>query len=156
MTYKFEIKPYYSKPIRKKKTIKLSAKEILMSASPNTVKRAKIVAILSAKKMRTPSILEGFTTFRLNTQNMENKHKYRITIFSDTPTIKSTSKLIIDSPNPLWVFRYEYAMAKRGNAFIYRSNGDRPVVTNPGEKPGIDHHVYASIKWLAKNYKNVR
>jgi hypothetical protein len=47
-------------------------------------------------------------------------------------------------------------MAKRGNAFIYRSNGDRPIQTNPSEKPGIDHHVYASIKWLAKNSKNVR
>jgi hypothetical protein len=157
MTYKFEIPPYFTQPVLKKKTPKLTAKEIIASASPNTIKLGKKVAITDAIIKRTPKALSeyGYTTYRLNTRNMENGHQYRITILSDTPIIKSTSKLIIDSPNPKWVFYYEYAMAKRGNAFIYRSNGDPPVVKNPSQKPGIDHHVYASIKYLSKNSKEI-
>lgn len=155
MTFKYEVKPYFTAPIRKRKNPKLTAREIVSAASKNAVKKAKLVAIVNVEIKRTPKILEGYTTYRVHTHNTSNKHEYRLTIWSDTPVITSKSKLIIDSPNPVWVFTYEYAMAKIGNAFIYRCNGDPPLIKNPGNKPGIDHHVYAAIKYLSKNSKEI-
>lgn len=52
------------------------------------------------------------------------------------------------------MYRYEYAMAKRyGTAFIYRCNGEFPVETNPGLKPGICKHVRLALKHLLTSYK---
>lgn len=156
MTYKYEIKPYFKIPKRLKKTPLLTAKQILMATSPKTVKNSSKVAIQSVDIRPAPAaFLEGYFKYKLDTHNVENGHNYRVTLFVETPIIKANTKVIIDSPNPLWVYTYEYAMAKRGNAFIYRCNGDAPIIKNPRLKAGVDHHVYAALKYLIKSSKSI-
>lgn len=124
MTLKFQIKPYTKVPQRLVSKPRLTVEDMFKKSTKNSRDKAKKVRILSMQKMRTPKILKDWFTYRLMTQNMENGHRYKITIFSPTLLIKPKTKVIIDSPNANFVYRYEYALAKRGNAFIYRSNGD--------------------------------
>ena len=122
-------------------------------STKETIRKAKQVAVLEFNTMRTPAVLKGWTTYRLQTINTENGHRYRITIFSPTPRVTPKTLLMVDSPNPLFVFYYEYAVAKRGNAFIYRSNGEPPANTNPRMRPGLDHHTIAALRYLVKRTK---
>lgn len=150
MTLKFQVKPYNKVPKRLRNTPRLTVEQILEKVLPATKKRSRVVRINGARVARTPKFLPGWTVYRVDTQNTENRHRYIITIFTPTTLIRKDTKIIVDSPNPLFVFRYEWAMAKRGNAFIYRSNGQPPVQTNPGGRPGLDHHAYAALRFLLK------
>lgn len=150
------MKPYFRVPKRLKKTPLLTVKQILMVTSAKTVKNSSKVAIQGVDIRPAPAaFLEGYFRYKLDTHNVENGHSYRIVLFVENPIIKSDTKVIIDSPNPLWVFTYEYAMAKRGNAFIYRCNGDPPIIKNPRLKAGVDHHSYAALKYLIKSSKSI-
>lgn len=151
MGFKTSIKPYFKTPKLLARTPRLSIRQIAQKVSNETRLKSRIVGIEDVSVGRTPRVLEGYTCYRIATRNTENGNQYKITIYSPTPKVTLDSKIIIDSPNPKWVFAYEYAMAKRGNAFIYRSNGDPPVQTNPRLKPGMDHHVYRALQYLIKN-----
>lgn len=160
MTRKFAMKPHFRTPRRVRKTPTLTLREMAEKTPPATRKRSNKVAILRVKKQTTLPVmgLKGWTTYILSTKNMENKHEYRVTIFAPQDNVMSKDKVIVDSECPLHVFRYEYSLAKRGNAFIYRSNGDPPLSTNPSMRAGVDHHVYAAFKFLlraTKKYKRL-
>ena len=137
-----------------RKTPTLSIRDINKYVSNETKLKSRVVGIEQAYEGNTPRFLEDWVTYRFQTKNSENGNQYKIAIFSPTPKVTLNSKVVIDSPNPLWVFRYEYAMARRGNAYIFRSNGDAPVQTNPGLRPGIDHHVYRCLQYLIKYTNN--
>lgn len=157
MTFRFERKPYFKKPKRLLAKPRLTVAQIAAKVTNETRRKSMKVSILDFKEMRTPKVLEGWTVYRLVTRNNENEHRYRITIFSPTPKITKDTKLMIDDPNPLFVFKFEFALAKRGNAFIYRTNGDPPMTTNPRMVPGLSHHSLAALKFLIKKtvkYKN--
>lgn len=134
-----------------KKTPTLSIRDIARHVSQETRLKSRIVGIEQAYEGNVPAALEGYTCYRFVTHNTENGHRYKIAIFSPTKRVTLDTKVIIDSPNALFVFRYEYALAKRGNAFIYRTNGNPPVQTNPKLKPGMDHHVYRALQHLIKH-----
>lgn len=151
MGFKTSIKPYYQKPKMLVKAPRLTIRQMAQKVSSETRSKSRIVGIESAKTGRVPRSLEGYTCYRVQTRNTENGNQYKISIYSPTPKITLDTKVIIDSPNPLFVFFYEYALAKRGNAFIYRSNGDPPVKNNPRLIPGFDHHVYRALQYLVKN-----
>lgn len=154
MTLKFQIKPFTKPPRRLVKTPRLTVEQMVRKSTKNSIGKSKNVRILTMKTMRKPKALpEGWITYRLRTINMENGHQYNITIFSPTTRITPTTKLMIDSSVAAFVFQYEYALAKRGNAFIYRSNGAAPSTTNPRMIPGLDHHSIAALKHLIKNTK---
>lgn len=153
MTMKFAVKPYYKTPKRMRKTPLLTVSDIANKTHPATRKRSRVVKINGCRIARTPRFMEGWTTYRVDTTNMENKHRYIITIFAPDPVVRRDSKVIIDSPNPLHAFKYEFALARRGNSFIYRSNGQPPHQTNPGQIPGMDHHAYAALRFLVKESK---
>lgn len=160
MTRKFAMKPHFRTPRRLRKTPLLSLREIAERTLPATRKRANKVAILRVKKQPALPVmgLQGWTTYILSTKNMENKHEYRVTIFVPQDKVMSKDKVMVDSECPAHVFRWEYALARRGNAFIYRSNGDPPHSTNPSNRAGVDHHVYAAFKFLlraTKKYKRL-
>lgn len=150
MTLKYQVKPYFQAPYRLKRTPYYTVSDLAQRTVGPTKKRSRIVRINGVRVARTPKFLTGWTVYRVDTENTENKHRYIITVFSPTPVIKGSTKVIIDSPNPLGVFRYEWALAKRGNSFIYRCNGQPPEMTNPGGKVGLDHHAYAALKFLVK------
>lgn len=151
MTFKFGVSPYFKKPKRLRKTPKLTIRDIAERIPQSVRMNSRKVGVISVKRGRAPAFLEGWTVYRVITQNTSNGHRYRISIFSPKRNITLDSLVIIDSPNPLFVFRYEYALAKRGNAYIYRTNGDPPTITNPRLIPGFDHHTYRAIQYLIRN-----
>lgn len=151
MSFKTTIKPYYKVPKRLKKTPSLTIRQMAAKIPQKTRLKSRLVGIKRVWVGRVPAALKEYTCYRVHTQNTQNGNEYRLAIYSLTPKITLDSKVIIDSPNPLFVFRYEYALAKRGNAFIYRSNGDMPFQTNPRLVPGFDHHVYKALQYLVKN-----
>lgn len=150
MTFKHSVSPYFKTPKRMRKTPQLTIRQMAERIPKSTRLKSRKVGIVSVKRGRVPAFLKGWTAYRGVTQNTENGNRYRISIYVPTRNVTLDTKAIIDSPNPLFVFRYEYALAKRGNAYIYRSNGDPPNFTNPGLIPGFDHHVYRLIQYLIK------
>lgn len=150
MTFKYAVKPYFKVPKRMRKAPTLSIRDINKHVSNETKLKSRLVGIESAYAGNTPRFLEGWTTYRFQTRNSENGHQYKIAIFTPTPNVTLNSKVVVDSQCPVFIFMYEYAMAKRGNAYIFRSNGDAPVRTNPSLRPGVDHHVYRCLQYLVK------
>jgi hypothetical protein len=151
MSFKTSIAPYHKTPKMLVKSPRLTIRQIAAKVPQVTRLKSRKVGVEKVWEGNVPRALEGYTCYRFQTQNTLNGNQYRLAIYSPTPKVTLDSKVIIDSPNPLHVFKYEYALAKRGNAFIYRSNGDAPVQTNPRLIPGIDHHVYRALQYLIKN-----
>lgn len=151
MSFKFGIKPYFKTPKRMKKEPSLTISQIARGVSKETRMKSRIVGIESVYEGNVPKALEGYTCYRFTTRNTENGHQYKLAVFSPTKKVTLESRVVLDSPNALFVFKYEYALAKRGNAFIYRTNGNPPVQTNPGLKPGMDHHMYRALQYLIKH-----
>lgn len=156
MTRKFAVKPYFKKPRSLRSKPLLTIRDMAEKTKPATRKRARKVAILSVKASPAPPQYRGWVTYRVLTRNTVNQHEYVITVLAPQPRVYAIDKVIIDSPVPLFVFTYEYALAKRGNAFIYRSNGDPPVMKNPSNRPGLDHHAYAAVRHLITATRSIR
>lgn len=151
MTFKYAIKPFFKIPKRMRKEPVLTIRDINKYVSNEVKLKSRIVGVEQAYEGNTPKFLEGWVTYRFQTRNQENGHQYKIAIFSPTPNVTLNTKIIIDDQNPVWIFQYEYAMAKRGNAYIFRSNGDAPIRTNPSLRPGVSHHTYRCLQYLVKN-----
>lgn len=150
MTFKYQVARYFTKPQLLKKTPSLTVEQILLKSRRPSRLKARRVRVLSIDVMKPVSILPTYTVYRLVTLNEMNGHRYKLTIFSEGRKVTRKSKLLIDDPCPVYVYRYEYAMAKRGNGFIYRCNGDPPVMTNPRMIPGLSHHGIRAVLDLIK------
>lgn len=145
--------PAYSKPKLLRKEPKLTAKELLASVWPGDKERSKDIAVRRIKRVRSPKALPNYITFRAITMNKENRHIHYVTIlFKDR--VGPKSKVIVDSDTPRHTFFYEYALARRGNAFIWRSNGDPAVRTNPRNKAGIDKHTFVALRHILRSPDN--
>ena len=151
MSFKRSVPPYFKVPKMLVKGPRLTIAQISRRTSMDTKKKSRIVAIQKVSEGRVPKALEGYTCYKAQTKNTKNGNRYKIAIYSKDKKITKESKVIIDSPNPLAVFRFEVALAKRGNAFIHYSNGDHPIKTNPGLVPGMDHHVFKFLSYLVRN-----
>lgn len=145
------MRPYYTKPKMLVKKPRLRISQISKHTPNDTKKKARIVAILKAWEGKVPKALEGYTCYRAVTKNTKNGHRYKLAVYTPDKKVTRESKVIIDSPNPVAVYKYEVALAKRGNAFIHYSNGDHPIRTNPALKPGMDHHMYKFLSYLVRN-----
>lgn len=151
MGFKTSIKPYFAKPKRLVPKPRLTIREMSRGVPNSTRMKSRIVGMERVWRGNVPAALEGWTCYRAQTRNTKNGNQYKLAVYCETSKITLDSKVIIDSPNPLHVFRYEFALARRGNAFIYRSNGDPPIQTNPRLTPGFDHHIYRFLQYLIKN-----
>lgn len=153
MTFKYSVPKFFSKPKLLRKPL-LTIEQIAAKVKPETKLKSRKVKSLEISEMRGISSMPGYYVYRVVTQNQENGHRYKITIFSTTRKVTLESKIVIDDPCPVFVFKYEYALAKRGNAFLFRTNGEPPVMTNPRLRPGLSHHGYRAladiIKWTKK------
>lgn len=152
-----DVAPPYNKPKLLRHPPKLTAKELLQSVWAGDKERSADIAVKQVKRVSAPKKLEGYIAYRIATYNKVNKHIHRITLLFDG-RVGPNSKLIVDSDTFRHVFYYEYALARRGNAFIYRSNGDPAIKTNPRNKAGIDKHVYVALRYVlrAKRYGELK
>lgn len=142
-----------AKPFSKPKLIravpKMTAKELLSSVWQGDKVRSNEIAVKQVKRIATPRILDGYIGYRVATMNKDNRHIHRVTLlFQDA--VSPSSKVIVDDDTYRHVFFFEMALAKRGNAFVYRSNGDLPIKTNPRMKPGISKHTYVALRYILK------
>jgi hypothetical protein len=132
---------------------KLTAKELLESIWATDKERSMDISVRTMKKIKAPKILEGYGCYRFTTYNRDNRHVHKVTLFFQDDVISYRSKVIVDSDTPRFLYYYEYALAKRGNAFIYRSNGEPPLRTNPSNKAGIDKHIYVCLRYIIRSHK---
>lgn len=152
MSFKTSVKPYFKTPKRLAPKPKLTIRQIAEKVSNDTRLKSRIVGIEDVWEGNVPRALgEDWVCYRAQTRNTQNQHQYRITVYSPTPKITLDSKIIILDPCPVYVYRFEFAMAKRGNSLIYYSNGDPPIQTNPRMRPGLSHHGYRVLQYLIKN-----
>lgn len=141
------------RPKRLVKEPKLTAKQLLASVWAGDKERARDIAVRQVRKFKPANKLEGYIGFRVATYNKLNKHIHRVTLlFKDR--VGPKSKLIVDSDTPRHTFFYEVALARRGNAFIWRSNGEAPVKTNPRNRAGIDKHTFTAIRHVLRSPAN--
>ena len=153
MSFKTSVKPFFKVPKRLVKNPRLTIRQIAEKVSNDTRLKSRIVGIEDVWEGNVPKTLsaDGWVCYRAQTRNTQTQHQYRIAISSQTPKITLDSKVIILDPCPVAVYRYEYALAKRGNSFIYYTNGDPPIQTNPRLTPGLSHHGYRVLQYLIRN-----
>lgn len=156
MSFRFSVAKYFSKPKLVRAKPLLTIEQIVVKVRPETRVKAKKVRSLDITEVKPVSILPGYSVYRVVTQNQENGHRYKVTVFSPTRKITKSTKIVIDDPCPVFIYKFEYAMAKRGNAFLYRSNGEPPIVTNPKLRPGLSHHGVRAIIDLIKYTKSFK
>lgn len=142
-----------SSPKRLRSTPKLTARELLASIWPTDKEKSTSISVRTMKKVKAPKILEGYACYRFTTFNRDNRHVHKVTLFFEDGRVGYNAKVIVDSDTPRFLFYYEYALAKRGNAFIYRSNGEPPLRTNPRNKAGIDKHIFVCLRYMIKFHK---
>lgn len=139
----------FSKPKLLKQPPRMTASELLSSVWAGDKERAEDIAVKQVKRIASPKALPDYITYRVATVNKANRHIHRVTLLF-AGRVSPRAKLIVDSDTFRHVFYYEYALARRGNAFIYRSNGDPPDKTNPRYKPGIDKHTYTALRYVLR------
>lgn len=142
----------YGKPKLLRRTPKYTAKELMARVWAGDKQRGEEIAVKQAKRIASPRALPNFITYRVATYNKDNKHIHRVTLlFMDK--VSPNSKVIVDDDTYRHVFYFEYALARRGNAFIYRSNGEPPIKTNPRNKVGISKHTYVALRYVLRAAK---
>lgn len=142
--------PFQQKPKLLRSEPKLTAKELYVSVWEGDKERAKAISVKSLKEIKPPKNMPDYIVYRIVTYNHENKHTHYVTLMFKGK-VSANAKCIVDSDTPRFVFFYEYALAKRGNAFIYRSNGEPPLRTNPRNKVGIDKHIRAALRYVIQS-----
>lgn len=77
---------------------------------------------------------------------LRNKHRFFIKRYLDDKlkNQKSKIKALCDCENFMYV--WEVALTKQHSAVRYKSNGKKPVMTNPRMLPGVCKHLLAAIK----------
>lgn len=144
--------PPQSKPKLLKSRPQMTAKELLSSVWKGDKERSDDIAVKQAKLIASPKALPDYITYRVATYNKDNRHVHRVTLLFQGK-VAADSKVIVDDDTYRHVFYFEYALARRGNAFIYRSNGEAPVKTNPRNKPGISKHTFAALRYVLRAAK---
>lgn len=103
----------------------------------------------------TKAIPPDTLTYRVQTYSKHNKHVHNVSLFCVGSThpadINPESKIIVDCSCASHVFQAEYHLAKRGNAFMFRCNGEAPMVWT---KLTICKHTYQALKYVLKAAKN--
>lgn len=130
---------------------KHSVKKLLSFVDRDGRDRAKNIAVKEIRTIRLPkahNVLPQQTLgYRVDTYSKHNKHIHRVTIFCVEGTFAEDSKVIVDCSCSSHIFHYENPLAKRGNAFLWRSNGHPPMVYN---KIGICKHTYTALRVMLR------
>lgn len=66
------------------------------------------------------------------------------------PLFSKSNRLIVSCDCEDFMYRWEYALAKRGAAVIKMSNGEAPISTNPRLVPGCCRHVGKVLSSIMK------
>tara|TARA_Y100001963_G_C6790611_1_gene455187 strand:+ start:3141 stop:3770 length:630 start_codon:yes stop_codon:yes gene_type:complete len=82
-----------------------------------------------------------------NTQfKVDRETPHQVTVIGLNPDLKLSDrkqKVMVSCDCENYLYVWEYANAKHGAAKIIYGNGEAPVMTNPGESPGLCKHASA-------------
>lgn len=148
-----DIKKPYIKPPRLVKTPpRYTVAQLMKTVSAD---RRQLVKNLAIKKLGTITlpistkvIPNDTLTYRSQTYSKHNKHLHNVTIFCvDGNAFNEHSKVLVDCSCSDHVFRYEWNLARRGNAFMWRCNGEPPTVYT---KLSICKHAYITLRFMLR------
>ncbi len=146
-------KPLIKPPKLLRATPSFTVKDLFKRVDEKKRTAAKEIAIKTMKTMIAPSsgrIIPADTTiYRVQTYSKHNKHIHNVTIMlrKEELPFSEYSKPIIDCSCSSHIFHCEYNLAKRGNAFLWRSNGDAPLVNT---KLTICKHCFVALRYMVR------
>lgn len=151
-------KPFIKPPRLVKSPPRFNVTQLIRTVSKDRRELANDLAIkkygtLVLPKNITNKIIPSDTkAYRIQTYSKHNKHIHNVSVFLvDGNPFNEHSKCLVDCSCADHVYRYEYNLAQKGNAFEWRCNGEAPTVyTNLS----ICKHTYLALKYmLRKNHE---
>lgn len=148
--------PLIKPPKLLRKIPKLNVQQLLNLADQKKRDSAKEIAVktvntmtLTKKGIFDP---ETTTTYRIQTYSKHNKHIHKVTIFvPNGQPFDKDAKVVVDCSCSSHIFQAEVLLANRGNALLWRSNGEQPVVHT---KLCTCKHVYQALRTMLRMKKN--
>lgn len=149
-------KPYIVPPKLLRKEPKLTIKQLLNTMNPQRKEAVKEIAVKAIRTMALPKssiIPQDTLTYRVQTYSKHNKHIHNCTIFvmdHKFQAFSPESKVIVDCSCSSHKYQCEYNLAKRGNALLWRSNGEPPMVNTTLL---CCKHTYIALRVLLRRSK---
>lgn len=125
----------------------LSLRTILRATPPETMNGSGSVILENIRIGVSKTTGNGKAVCRSHTPK-ETQVKYTTSVEFDGSGQNTQVVLTCSCPDHL--FRWEVALTKKGGSRIMYSNGEKPTVQNPTEKPGCCRHAFSFIKLLQR------
>ena len=125
----------------------LSLRTILRATPPENMNNSGAVVLENVRIGVSKTTGNGKAVCRSHTPK-ETSVKYTTSI--EFKGRGQEAELLVTCSCPDHAFRWEVALAKKGGSKILYSNGEKPVIQNPQEKPGCCRHSFAFIKLLQR------
>ncbi len=146
------MKPHFKPAKLVRSTPKLSVMQLLKLAD---AKKKELVKELAVRKLgtlelpaNTKTIPTSTVSYRIQTYSKHNKHIHNVSVFLvDGNPFSEHSHVIVDCSCSDHAYRSEYNLAKRGNAFMWRCNGEAPLVNT---KLQICKHTHLALRYMVR------
>lgn len=145
--------PLIKPPRKLRATPKLTVKELFDRVDAKKREAAKDIAIRAIRTMdrtkKASTIIPADSLiYRIQSYSKHNRHIHNVTVFVvDGQPFSSKSKVIVDCSCSSHIYQCEYNLARRGNAFLYRSNGEVPMVNTTLT---ICKHTFVSLRYMVR------
>jgi len=125
----------------------LSLRTILRATPPETMNNSGTVIL--------ENVRIGVSKTTGNGKAVCRSHTPKETVVKYTTSVEfqgrgADTQVIITCSCPDHMFRWEVALTKKGGSKILYSNGEKPIIQNPQEKPGCCRHAFSFIKLLQR------
>jgi hypothetical protein len=128
----------------------ITIKEMARQTPKGNVRRSRRVIIQLKYAVKTKDkfgdcyLFHGVARDSMN--KLHTKHLFWIKRYGTGPNSKC--RLLCSCANFTYV--WEMALARKQSAVRFKSNGMRPVITNPLMRPGVCKHLVQAIRMVAK------
>lgn len=147
--------PIIRPPKLLKKTPKFSVIQLINLADQKRREAAKEIAVKTVNTMvltkRGIFDPDKTTTYRIQTYSKHNRHIHKVTVFCVESTFDKDAKVVVDCSCSSHIFQCEYNLARRGNALLWRCNGEAPT---QNLKLTICKHTYQALRTMLRMKKS--
>jgi len=141
--------PRYGNQRKPQKGKGLTAVQLIKKVAKTQLANSSYVQIKSVQKHKTKPLIK-FTTITREPGQQPRMHTQRI--YASDPNyvgplyLCPSIRIACDCGNNL--FQWEVANVYRGVSDVIYSNGDFPIVTNPGLRPGCCKHILKCLLFM--------
>lgn len=147
--------PLIKPPKLLRKTPKFSVSQLINLADQKRREAAKEIAVKTVNTMtltkRGLFDPERTLTYRIQTYSKHNRHIHKVTVFCVDGVFDKDAKVVVDCSCSSHIFQCEYNLARRGNALLWRCNGEAPT---QNLKLTICKHTYQALRTMFRMQKN--